>query len=219
MADLQLVIFDCDGTLVDSETISGKILARSLTALGLPTTGAEARAEYQGLLLGEIDALAATKLGRALPEGWLEQFERDRAEAFRGELQAIEGAARAVTAIRESGVTVCVASQGKLEKTRLTLSLTGLRELFEERALFSAWSVPRGKPHPDLFLHAAGAMGVEPACCAVVEDSPSGVQAARAAGMPVFAYSGDGDGSTLNEAGAVVFSSFEQLPALLGVEA
>ncbi len=163
MSEWRLVIFDCDGTLVDSEEISTEVLARSLTEHGLPTTTSEAQSEYQGLLLSEIDALAQARLGRPLPSGWLEAFERDRAERFRRELRPVLGAAATVREIEAAGIAVCVASQGKLEKTRLTLELTGLRELFAEEQLFSAWSVARGKPHPDLFLHAAATMGVEPA--------------------------------------------------------
>jgi len=110
-----------------------------------------------------------------------------------------------------------VASQGKLEKTRLSLELTGLRDLFAEQALFSAESVPRGKPHPDLFLHAAGAMGVEPAACVVVEDTPSGVTAAVAAGMRALGYGADSDEAALQRAGAEIVGSLDQLPGLLGL--
>jgi len=114
-------------------------------------------------------------------------------------------------------VAVCVASQGKLEKTRLSLELTGLRRLFGEDALFSAESVPRGKPHPDLFLHAAGTMGAEPAACAVVEDTPSGVTAAVAAGMRVIGYAADSDEAALRAAGAEIVHSLDEVPRLLGL--
>jgi HAD superfamily hydrolase (TIGR01509 family) len=213
----RLVIFDCDGTLVDSEEISTEVLARSLSGHGLATTPAEARREYQGLLLTEIDALAQARLGRPLPSGWLEDFERDRAERFRRELRPVAGAAVTVREIEAAGIAVCVASQGKLEKTRLTLELTGLRELFAEQQLFSAWSVARGKPHPDLFLHAAGAMGVEPHDCVVVEDSTSGIEAARAARMYAVGYA-PRDGAELLRAGAdELVSSLYELPARLGL--
>jgi beta-phosphoglucomutase-like phosphatase (HAD superfamily) len=162
--DLQLVIFDCDGVLVDSEVISNEVLARALTEQGLPTTLAEARRDYQGLLLADIRSEAEEKLGRSLPEDWLERYERDRAEVFHRELRPVPGAADAVKRIIATDVAVCVASQGKLEKTRLSLGLTGLRDLFRADALFSAYSVPRGKPHPDLFLYAAAAMQALPPC-------------------------------------------------------
>jgi HAD superfamily hydrolase (TIGR01509 family) len=219
LSEWGLIIFDCDGTLVDSEEISTEVLADSLSESGLATTTAEARREYQGLLLTEIDARAQAKLGRPLPDGWLERFERDRAERFRRELRPVPGAAETLRKIKAAGIAVCVASQGKLEKTRLTLELTGLRELFAEQQLFSAWSVDRGKPHPDLFLHAARAMGIEPRDCVVVEDSPSGIEAARAARMHAVGLA-PRDGGELLRAGAdELVSSLYELPARLGLAA
>jgi HAD superfamily hydrolase (TIGR01509 family) len=219
MGDLQLVIFDCDGVLVDSETISNRVLAEVLSKAGLPTTLLEARRDYQGLLLTEVFERARQKLGRALPPDLSSSYERERAEAFRRELEPVRGAGEAVERVSAAGVSVCVASQGKLEKTKLSLDLTGLRPLFPDRALFSAWNVPRGKPHPDLFLHAASEMGAEPAGCVVVEDTPSGVTAGVSAGMRVFGYAADGDEQALTVAGAVTFDSLGALPGLLGLRA
>lgn len=215
--DLQLVIFDCDGVLVDSEVISNDVLARTLTEQGLPTTLTQARHDYQGLLLEEIDSRAQAKLGRPLAKDWLERYERDRAAAFRRELRAVPGAAEAVKRIRAAGVPVCVASQGKLEKTRLSLKLTQLDALFPDDVRFSAHSVARGKPHPDLFLHAAMTMGVEPSRCAVVEDTPSGVTAAVSAGMRALGYAADSDEAGLRQAGAETLLALEELPAVLGL--
>jgi HAD superfamily hydrolase (TIGR01509 family) len=216
MRDLQLVIFDCDGVLVDSEIISNDVLARALTEQGLPTTLAQSRRDYQGLLLAEVDSRAQAKLGRPLAKDWIERYERDRTIAFRRELRAVPGVAEASRRIKEAGPAVCVASQGKLEKTRLSLQLTKLDSLFPDRALFSAYSVPRGKPHPDLFLHAAQAMAAEPARCTVVEDTPSGVTAAIAAGMRVLGYVADSDAAALRAAGAEMFEAMEELPGMLG---
>jgi len=214
----ELVIFDCDGVLVDSESISNGVLARLLTAEGLPTTLAEARRDYQGLLLGEVIHSAEAKLGRALPEGWLVRYERERSAAFRDELKPVAGAPEAVRRVSAAGVAVCVASQGKLEKTRETLGMTGLRDLFAADALFSAESVPRGKPHPDLFLHAARVMGSSPARSVVVEDTPSGVMGAVSAGMRALGYAADSDERALAEAGAEVFGALDELPALLALD-
>jgi HAD superfamily hydrolase (TIGR01509 family) len=214
---LQLVIFDCDGVLVDSEAISCGVLASMLSAEGLATTLAQARRDYQGLRLDEVLASVEAKMGRALPDDWLARYEHERAETFRRDLKPVPGAAEAVACVAAAGVAVCVASQGKLEKTRLTLGLTGLLGLFAQDALFSAHSVPRGKPHPDLFLWAASAMGAEPARCAVVEDTPTGVTAAVAAGMRTLGYCADGDETALREAGAELVASLDQLPALLGL--
>lgn len=218
MDEPRLVIFDCDGVLVDSETISNGVLARMLGEEGLTMTLAQARRDFQGLLLDEVVRSAEAKLGRALPVGWLERYERERAEAFCRELAPVPGAAETVARVRAAGVAVCVASQGKLEKTRLSLELTGLRDLFAEQALFSAHSVPRGKPHPDLFLHAARAMGAEPTACAVVEDTPSGVTAALAAGMRAIGYAADSDEAALRAAGAEIVHSLEEVPRLLRLD-
>jgi HAD superfamily hydrolase (TIGR01509 family) len=217
VVDLQLVIFDCDGVLVDSEVISNDVLARSLTALGLPTTLADARRDYQGLLLADVVTAAQAKLGRALPKDWLGSYERERAEAFRRQLQPVPGAAEAIKLISAAGVAVCVASQGKLEKTRLSLELTGLDRLFPTYARFSAESVTHAKPHPDLFLHAASVMRAEPARCIVVEDTPSGVAAAAAAGMRAFGYIADSDEAAMRAAGAQCLCALSELPDLLGL--
>jgi HAD superfamily hydrolase (TIGR01509 family) len=214
----ELVIFDCDGVLVDSEPISNGVLARLLSAEGIPTTLAESRRAYQGLMLSEVLARAEATLGRPLPEDWLAGFERERASAFRRELRPVAGASEAVRRITAAGIPVCVASQGKLEKTRLSLALTGLEELFPDGTLFSAYSVARGKPAPDLFLHAARTMGVEPAGCAVVEDTPSGVRAAVSAGMHPLGYAADGDERALSDAGAEIVHSLDELPRLLGLD-
>jgi HAD superfamily hydrolase (TIGR01509 family) len=213
----QLVIFDCDGVLVDSEIISNDVLAQSLRAQGLPTTLTEARRDYQGLLLSEVVSLAEAKLRRPLPEDWLANYERDRTEAFHRGLQPVLGAAEAVRHVIGAGIAVCVASQGKLEKTRLSLELTGLRELFPGGALFSAHDVPRGKPYPDLFLHAASTMGAKPSGCVVVEDTASGVTAAVSAGMRVLGYFADSDEVALRQAGAELMPSLDHLPRLLGI--
>jgi HAD superfamily hydrolase (TIGR01509 family) len=213
----QLVIFDCDGVLVDSEVISNDVLARALCVEGLPTTLAEARRDYQGLLLSEVVSRAEAKLGHPLPADWLANYERDRTEAFRSDLRPVPGAAKAVRHVIDAGIAACVASQGKLEKTRLSLELTGLRELFPSGALFSAHDVPRGKPYPDLFLHAASTMGAEPSDCVVVEDTASGVTAAVSADMRVLGYVADGDEAAIREAGAELMPSLDQLPRLLGL--
>jgi len=217
MRDLQLVVFDCDGVLVDSEVTSNEVLARSLTAQGLPTTLTQARRDYQGLLLADIDSRAQAKLGRPLATDWLQRYDRDRAAVFRRELRAVPGVAETVRRIKAAGVAVCVASQGKLEKTRLSLKLTQLDLLFPDEVLFSAHSVARDKPHPDPFLHAATSMAVEPSRCAVVEDTPSGVTAAVAAGMRALGYAADSDEAALRQAGAEVFESMEEMPAALGL--
>jgi HAD superfamily hydrolase (TIGR01509 family) len=211
---VQLVIFDCDGVLVDSEVISNRVLAEMLTEEGLPTTLPQARREYQGLLLDDVLSSAQARLGRPLPPDWLDRYEVLRAEAFGRELKPVLGATDTVRQLLDAGLRVCVASQGKLEKTGLSLALTGLDGLFPEPVRFSAHSVPNGKPAPDLFLLAAATIGVEPRACAVVEDTPSGVQAAVAAGMLAIGYTADSDPRALADAGAELIGSLGELPEL-----
>ncbi|HEX4467218.1 MAG TPA: HAD family phosphatase [Solirubrobacteraceae bacterium] len=215
MAAVELAIFDCDGVLVDSEPISNGVLAEMLAAEGLQMTLAEARAAFQGMLLSEVRTSVEQRLGRALEEDWIEHYERVREDAFMEGLEPVAGAREAVRDVLELGIRVCVASQGKLAKSRFTLGHTGLLEFFDEQAIFSAEMVPLGKPHPDLFLHAAASMGVEPQRCVVIEDSPSGVRAAVGAGMRVLGLCADSDAEALRAAGAELVDGLEQVPKLL----
>ncbi len=217
MGDVELVIFDCDGVLVDSERISNDVLARLLSEEGLPTSLEQARAEYQGLLMREVIARAQECLGRALAPDWLARFEQRRAEVFARDLKPVSGAAEVLRCVRAAGVPCCVASQAKIEKTHMTLGLTGLRSLVSDNEIFSAEQVKRGKPYPDLFLHAARVMGADPSHCTVVEDTPSGVRAAVAAGMHALGYAADSDEAALSQAGAQTFLSLWALPGLLGL--
>jgi HAD superfamily hydrolase (TIGR01509 family) len=210
-----LVIFDCDGVLVDSIMLACDLLAVMLSEEGLPTTTEQSLLRYKELLLTDVVDLAERELGRALPGDWLERYEMRRAEVFRRELKPVEGAAEAVQRVKTAGLKVCVASQGQLTKTRLTLGLTGLRDLFPPDALFSAYDVLRPKPDPALFRHAAATMNAKPAACVVIEDTPSGVMAAVAAGMRAVGYAADSDERALRNAGAEIIHSLDDLPKLL----
>lgn len=214
----RLVIFDCDGVLVDSERISNAVLADALNALGLAISAEEAHERYRGMFLSEIRADAERRLGGVLPPDFLETFERDREDAFRESLEPVPGAAAMVREVKAMGFDVCVASQGRLSKTELTLTLTGLRDLFGAAALFSAHSVGRGKPAPDLFLRAAAVMGCEPERSVVVEDTMIGVQAALAADMRPIAYAPDGHRDVFRAAGVETVGALEEVPALLTTE-
>ncbi len=204
--------------LVDSEPISNAVLAQALTRVGLPTSAESALNEFRGLHMRDVVARTEARLGHALPGGWVESYEQARADAFRRLLGATPGAAEAVRAVSAAGLAVCVASQGRREKTELTLRLTGLRELFGANAVFSAYSVARGKPYPDLFLHAAAAMGVRPERCAVIEDTTVGVTAAVAAGMRVLGYAAAGGADRLVAAGAEAITSLSEVAVRLGLE-
>jgi HAD superfamily hydrolase (TIGR01509 family) len=207
----ELVIFDCDGVLVDSETIGNRVLAETLTECGLPTTPEQALEFYKGRLLRDVTTRAEERHGGPLPEGWIEQFEAARATAFDNELKAIDGAREAVEAVKAAGIDVCVGTQGKRFKTEQTLGLTGLRELFEDDAIFTAYEVPRGKPFPDLFLNAARSRGSDPANTAVVEDTVLGVTAGVAAGMTVYGYAHETPAEAIEEAGGKPFTVFNQM--------
>jgi HAD superfamily hydrolase (TIGR01509 family) len=206
-----LVIFDCDGVLVDSDRIALRIQAERITVLGLPTTFEDCVRDFLGLGMPGTLRILERRLGGPLPEGWVEELDAAVAAAFRRELRPVDGI---VAALDEIDPPTCVASSGSQEKMRLTLGLTGLRDRFAGR-IFSADEVERGKPAPDLFLYAAGRMGTAPEDCVVVEDSPFGAAAARAAGMAALGYAPEGDGEALAREDATVFTSMADLPALL----
>lgn len=208
-----LVIFDCDGVLVDSERIAVRVDAQVLGRLGWNLTEAEIIERFVGrseeYMVSEIEAA----LGRALPGDWDAEFQPLYREALAAELQPVDGVVEALDAIT---TPTCVASSSTHERLRFTLGLTGLLDRFDGR-IFSAADVPNGKPAPDLFLHAAATLGVEPARCAVVEDSRYGVQAARAAGMTAFAYAGGlTPADRLSGPSTTVFADMRALPELLG---
>lgn len=211
----QLIIFDCDGVLVDSEDITDRILAAALADLGLSISPAEARRRFLGPPLAQVVSDIEARLGRDLGVDWMKGFEERRAEAFREELQPMPGAVDVVAQLASAGIAYCTASQARLDSIRLKLEVTGLAPFFADSTLFSAEQVSRGKPWPDLFLHAAEVMGVEPMDCAVVEDSPRGVAAAIAAGMQAFGLGPEGDVGDLLTAGAEPLASLRDLPGLV----
>jgi HAD superfamily hydrolase (TIGR01509 family) len=209
-----LVIFDCDGVLVDSERISLRIQAESMTALGVDATYEECVRDFGGLGMPTTLRIIEERLGGPLPSAWEEDLAAAVRAAFRRELRPVAGIDGALDGLAARGLPTCVASSGSQEKMRLTLGLTGLAERFSGR-VYSGDEVERGKPAPDLFLHAAARMGVAPERCVVVEDSPFGVAGAVAAGMTALGYAADDDGAALAEAGASVFTSMDELPALV----
>ena len=196
-ADEPLVIFDSDGVLVDSEAISTPILARMLCELGLDYSPARCYERFTGLSNETFRRLVAEELDRDLPDDFAGRYRSAVADAFR-RLQA----------------DVCVASSASVEKVRLVLGITGLLDRFEPH-VFGAEHVARGKPDPDVFLHAACALGREAYACVGVEDSVPGVIACRAAGMSVAGYAAAADADALERAGAVTFDDMGVLPELV----
>ena len=209
-----LVIFDCDGVLVDSELIANKILANALTKEGYHCTFQESIIKFVGRDLQAIQQQVQHELGRRLSESFTTDLRLETVRAFTENLKPVKGIESALKRIPSCK---CVASSGSLEKIHLCLSLTGLSNYFKKSSIFSAQDVPNGKPAPDLFLHAASRMNANPQDCVVVEDSVPGVIAAKAAGMPVFGYSGgehtlSQHPADLAKAGALVFEDMAALP-------
>jgi HAD superfamily hydrolase (TIGR01509 family) len=209
---IELVIFDCDGVLVDSERLAVRVDAIVLAQMGWPLSEEEIVERFVGRSFDVMRRALGEHLGRELTEDWDKRFDHLYVEAFERDLVAVEGI---VDALDRIALPTCVASSGSHRKMRFTLGLTDLWERFDGR-IFSASEVAHGKPAPDLFLHAAEQMRVAPAACAVVEDSHFGVQAALTAGMRPFGYAGGlSSAERLRAPGTVVFDDMRDLPALL----
>lgn len=209
---VELVIFDCDGVLVDSEPIAVRVNTALGAELGWPLTETEVIERFIGRSSASIGEQIAARLGEHVAARWAERFDLAHRQAVDAGLTAVDGINEALDEIT---LPTCVASSGTHEKMRHTLGRTGLYPRFAGR-IFSATEVAHGKPAPDLFLHAAAAMGVPPAGCVVVEDSHYGVQAARAAGMRCFGYAGGlTPAHRLEGPGTVVFDDMRKLPTLV----
>jgi HAD superfamily hydrolase (TIGR01509 family) len=216
-ANFDLIIFDCDGVLVDSEVISCRAHAEVLTRHGYPITSDQVLKRFLGVSDREARQTIETELGRKLPDDFEAQLKQSALQRYAGELVAIPHIGDAIAAI---GLPKCVASSGTPEKIRHGLSCAGLFEALTPH-IFSAVQVTRGKPAPDLFLFAAEQMGVSPARCLVIEDSVPGVTGGHAAGMSVLGFHGGshctaGHAEMLHAAGAAVtFDDMRQLPGLI----
>ena len=214
---LKAIIFDCDGVLVDTERLTVDVEARVLTDLGWEMTPDDVVRHWMGRSSQSQLAELEERLGAERTAEFERRTTAEVQDLFERELAAVEGVAELVTELHKAEVTTCVASSGTHERIRFTLGLTGLLPEFEGR-IFSATDVDRGKPAPDLFLHAATSLGAAPASCVVVEDSVYGVQAAVAAGMSVYGFAG---GLTprhqLEASGAVAFERMTDLAPRLGL--
>jgi HAD superfamily hydrolase (TIGR01509 family) len=213
----ELVIFDCDGVLVDSEVIGKSVLAQAATREGAAIGEDEALRLFRGLSMAECVAEIERRLGRHVRENFVADVRQSMAMAFESQLQAVEGIHAALAAIASQ---VCVASNGTMAKMTHALRLTGLLDHFEGR-IFSAYDVGTWKPDPGLFLHAARTLGADPSRCVVVEDSLSGIRAANTARMRVLGYTA-GDAHAVSELSAEcaeLFHSMDELPNLLSRQA
>ena len=208
-----LLIFDCDGVLVDSESLSCRIDAEFLTQIGIPYTAEEIARQFLGVSLKTMIARIEAERGCRLPDDFSERLNRILFARFETDLKPIEGVRDAILSLPHPR---CVASSSVPERIALSLRITGLSDLFDD--IFSSTQVPRGKPAPDLFLHAASNMKARPKDCVVIEDSVAGVQAALAAGMRVIGFTGGGHcgpehAEKLRQAGApLVIDRMADLP-------
>jgi HAD superfamily hydrolase (TIGR01509 family) len=212
-----LVIFDCDGVLVDSEPLSNTVFARALRREGLDWTVEETMRRLMGRSVKACVEIIEGLLARQLPEDFVHRLQAETLQAFRdAPLHVVPGINEAIDRIEAAGVNTCIASSGGFDKMEVSLGVTGLLARFEGR-IFSATQVSRPKPFPDLFLHAAIAMNEQPFDCVVVEDSLPGVQAAKSAGMRVLGYAGapHTDRASLAAAGAFLFDDMKKLPGLV----
>ena len=218
----EVVIFDCDGVLVDSEVIALAVTRRRLGEAGLHLTDEETRERFLGLRLDSAMRRVETELGAPLPKDFPDDLSREILATFARELKGVEGVRQAVGGLR---ARVCVASSSAPERLSFALRVTGYETLFAPN-IFSAAEVAQGKPSPDLFLFAARAMGAAPKDCLVIEDSVAGVAAARAAGMRVFGFVGAShfsrldEGADLTAAGAeLIFDDMAKLPDIVAAGA
>lgn len=212
MSRFELVIFDCDGVLVDSETIALPVLGTMLAELGTDLELREVHRRFGGRSIAQVMTAIAVTLGTEPPRDFAMDYMRRSEEALRDELVPIDGVPELLTAL---DLPFCTASNAESEEIRINLEIAGLLHHFEGR-MFTANDVEHPKPAPDLYLLAARRLGFDPAVCAVVEDTPTGVAAGAAAGMHVFGYSTRNSAERLIEAGARdTFTHMSQLPALL----
>jgi HAD superfamily hydrolase (TIGR01509 family) len=217
----RLVIFDFDGVIADSEVLSNTVLAECVSEAGLPTTLADAYRLYMGKRVLQIAQAVEASLGHRLRPDFAEDFQARALARFRRELKTVAGARDFLAAF--SHLPRCIASTSSPDRLALCLDVLGLKQEFGAN-VFSSELVPRGKPHPDIFLYAAKQMGVAPAECLVIEDSVGGVQAGIAAGMTVIgltaaSHIGDGHSERLQQAGAhfvaATFDEAQQITRML----
>jgi HAD superfamily hydrolase (TIGR01509 family) len=208
----ELLIFDCDGVLVDSELITNRVFVGMLNELGLALTLEDMFERFVGRSMPQCLSMIKELLGHEVPEEFVAEFRVRIAAALKSELKAVPGIESVLESVK---LPYCVASSGTHDKMQLTLGLTGLLPKFQGK-MFSVTEVAHPKPYPDVFLHAAKKSGVAASACAVIEDTPTGVQAGVAAGMTVFGFCAHTPRHRLLEAGAHhTFEKMRDLPRLI----
>ncbi|MCY6381083.1 HAD family hydrolase [Hoeflea prorocentri] len=210
-----LVIFDCDGVLVDTEMAINEVMSANLARYGLQLTPAACLALFKGGRM--TDAMTQSrKMGAALPDSWIDEIYEEMHARLEAGVAAVEGIHEVIGRLDQRGIDLCVASNGSEKKMSISLGHAGLWDRFQD-VLFSAHTHGVAKPDPGLFQLAAERFGVAAGHCVVVEDSVPGVRAARAAAMPCYGYAEHDDGKDLSVAGAEVFRNMRILPGLLGI--
>ena len=210
--NFELVIFDCDGVLVDSELITNRVFAGMLNELGIPVSIEDMFDRFVGRSMPQCLEIITQLLGGPVPDGFVDAYYARSRDALKQELKAVPDIEAALSALT---MPFCVASSGTHEKMQVTLGVTGLLPRFIGK-IYSVTEVARSKPFPDVYLHAARQQGVDPGVCAVIEDTPTGVRAGVAAGMTVYGYCALTPRHRLIEAGAHhAFERMRDLPALL----
>lgn len=212
MPPFKLIIFDCDGVLVDSEGITTQVFIAMLTELEVDITFEEVMNHYVGIPMPDGLAMLAKQYGFTPPADFVERFYRNSMVVLADQLQPVPGIK---TVIKQLQLPFCVASNSRVEKVRAMLNITGLLTSFEGK-IFTACQVKNPKPAPDVYLHAARAFNVDPSDCLVIEDTPVGVSAAKAADMTVYGYSAITPAQRLWDTGAhTVFNAMGDLPSLM----
>ena len=214
----KLVIFDCDGILVDTENLANRRLAEWLVTAGYPTSFEYCRKHFSGRSMASVQKQIEEETSVRLGADFVDRWNAGLPDLFAHGVEAIPYVREFVEAVRAAGIAYCVATSARVSKMHITLGQTGLLPLFEH-TMFSSTMVGRGKPFPDLFLHAAKTMGFTPADCIVIEDSVAGTQAGIAAGMRVFSYHGDpySDRDGLIQAGGILFDDMRELAGLVPI--
>ncbi len=214
MLKYKCIIFDCDGVLVDSEAISGKIFQEMLFELGYNLDFEIILEQITGTSMKENLKFFTDKIGSELPVGFEKDFRKRSFEAYRTELKPIEGIHNLLNKIT---VPFCTASSGPQEKIRLNLTTTNLIDKFGNN-IFSCFDIGSWKPDPEIYLYAAKKMGFNPNECVVIEDSEAGIRAARAGGFDVFGFAKPTNKSAFANLGANVFFSMDELGTLLDID-
>lgn len=213
MQNIECIIFDCDGVLVDTETIMISVLLEMAAIPGAQIDIEEAVKLFSGRQILETIKMLEEIAGTPFPEDFEQHFRQRAYDEFKRKVKPVEGV---VDLLRTISVPYCVASSGPREKIELNLKLTGILPFFDAARIFSSYEIGSWKPDPGIFLHAASKMNFLPSQCIVIEDSLAGVEAGVRGGFRVFALTNGHNKEELAERGAIVFNKMSELPQLLG---